>query len=152
MAEDEARLAQIERVLARLELTVREGWVGMDKQLDAFRREAESGQRDLSLRVQGLHSRLDAVDQRFTDLQARLTGMDSRLGTLDARLESRLAGIDDRLNTRLMGVEGQLSQLRSSLDHKAGNWVVSLWGATLAFLVAAATAIITYTLTHPPRP
>jgi hypothetical protein len=138
---DDARLAEIERTLTRLEQSVREGWALVDKRFDDFRREAERGQQELTLRVM---SRFGSIDQRFTDLQERLTGMEGRLEALDGRLDSRLAGIDDRLNTRLMGVEGRLSAIESRLDHKADKWTVNLWGATLAILIAAATAFIKF--------
>ena len=146
MAEDEARLVQIEHTLARLDQIVRDSWDQMAKQLGTSRQQTEGWQ-------EGMQVRLNTINQRFTDLQERLTGMEGRLGTLDDRLDTRLGGldarldtrlgeIDDRLNTRLMGVEGRLSAIESRLDSKAGNWTVNLWGATLALLVGAATAFL----------
>jgi chromosome segregation ATPase len=152
MAEDEDRLARIERTLAQLEQSMREGWALVEKQVEDFRRETERRQQDLSL---GLQGPLSGIGQHLTDLQERLTRLedrfsrldlrlDTRLEGLDTRLDTRLASIDDRLNTRLMGVEGRLSAIEGRLDHKAGNWVVSLWGATLAILIGAATAFIRF--------
>jgi hypothetical protein len=148
MTEDEDRLARIERTLAQLQQSVRDGFVEVYKQLDANRRDderqAEYIRREMNGQAQQQQVRLDDLHRRFSDLQERLTGMEGRIGTLDTRLDTRLQGLDDRLNTRFMGVEGRLSAIEQRLDHKAGNWTVNLWGATLAILIAAATAIIKF--------
>jgi predicted nucleic acid-binding Zn-ribbon protein len=136
MPEAEDRLGSIETLLNRLQQNVDAGFIGMDKRVDQL-------SRDLSLHVATLHTRLDDLNRRFTDLQGRLTSVEGRLSTMDTRLDTRLQGLDDRLDTRLMGVEGRLSVIEQRLDHKAGNATVNLWGATLAMLIAAATALVT---------
>jgi chromosome segregation ATPase len=146
MAEDEDRLARIERTLSQLQQGVRDGFVEVYKQLDSFRRDDERQsqhlQREMNTQANQLQVRLDDLHRRFTDLQERLTGVDGRIGSMDARLDTRLQGLDDRLNTRFMGVEGRLSGIEQRLDHKAGNWTVNLWGATLAILIGPATALV----------
>jgi chromosome segregation ATPase len=146
MAEDEDRLARIERTLSQLQQSVRDGFVEVYKQLDSIRRDDERQsqhlQREMTSHAHQLQVRLDDLHRRFTDLQERLTGVEGRIGTVDARLDTRLQGLDDRLNTRFMGVEGRLSGIEQRLDHKAGNWTVNLWGATLAILIGAATALV----------
>jgi hypothetical protein len=88
-------------------------------------------------------------ETRFEQLEKRMVegfaGIHKRLDDLQARmgsLEARMGSLDDRVETRLMGVEGRLTTIEGRLDHKAGNWVVSLWGATLAMLIGAATALV----------
>jgi chromosome segregation ATPase len=146
MTEDEDRLTRMERTLLQLQQSVRDGFVEVYKQLDTFRRDderqSEQLQRAMGSQAHQLEVRLDDLHRRFTDLQERLTGVDGRLGTVDTRLDTRLQGLDDRLNTRFMGVEGRLSAIEQRLDHKAGNWTVNLWGATLAILIGAATALV----------
>jgi chromosome segregation ATPase len=146
MAEDEDRLARIDRTLYQLQQSVRDGFVEVYKQLDSIRRDDERQsqqlQREMSSQATQLHVRLDDLHRRFTDLQERLTGVEGRIGTVDTRLDTRLQGLDDRLNTRFMGVEGRLSAIEQRLDHKAGNWTVNLWGTTLAILIGAATALV----------
>jgi hypothetical protein len=146
MAEEEDRLTRIERTLLQLQQSVRDGFVEVYKQLESSRREDERQtdqlRQSISSQAHQLEVRLDDLHRRFTDLQERLTGMDGRLGTVDTRLDTRLQGLDDRLDTRFMGVEGRLSAIEQRLDHKAGNWTVNLWGATLAILIGAATALV----------
>jgi hypothetical protein len=72
-------------------------------------------------------------DERMTDdiLQDTFHRFELRLERLDTKLDSlekRLASLEGRLDTRFDGLE-------SRLNTKAGNWVVSLWGTTLAILM-----------------
>ena len=59
-------------------------------------------------------------------LALRLERFDVRLDALDKRVSDGFA----QINTRLEGMENRLNT-------KAGNWTVSLWGATLAIIMAA---------------
>ncbi len=99
MAEDEDRLAQIERGLARLQQVVGDGFLGVDKQLEFDRREQERLyqhlQHGMATHTEHLHGRLDDLHPRFTDLQARLTGVEGRLGTMESRIETRLQAIEN---------------------------------------------------------
>ena len=67
-------------------------------------------------------------DEEFRDsfhrFELRLERFDTKLDNL----EKRLASLEGRLDTRFDGLE-------TRLNTKAGNWVVSLWGATLAVLI-----------------
>jgi hypothetical protein len=66
----------------------------------------------------------DDVRDTWHRFELRLERMDSKLDSL----EKRLASLEGRLDTRFDGLENRLNT-------KAGNWVVSLWGATLAILM-----------------
>jgi hypothetical protein len=62
------------------------------------------------------------------------------------RFELRLERLDtklDHLEKSLADSRGEMRAMRegleSRLNSKAGNWVVSLWGATLAVLIALLT-------------
>jgi hypothetical protein len=66
----------------------------------------------------------DDLRDTFHRLELRLERMDTKLDSL----EKRLASLEGRLDTRFDGLE-------SRVNTKAGNWVVSLWGATLAILI-----------------
>jgi chaperonin cofactor prefoldin len=75
------------------------------------------------------------VELRLERLDARFEGIDKRMAALEGRfdgLERRLTSLETQLNTRLEGLEARLHS-------KAGNWVFSLWGATLAVLIALLT-------------
>jgi hypothetical protein len=63
------------------------------------------------------------VELRLERLDTKLDAQEKRLASLESRMESRFNSVDSRL------------------DGKAGNGVVSLWGATLAMLIAAAFAL-----------
>jgi hypothetical protein len=76
----------------------------------------------------------DAIDE---DVRDRFNRLELRLERLDAtisQLEKRLSDGFGQMNARLEGIENRLA-------HKADNWVVSLWGATLAMLSAGAFAL-----------
>ena len=62
------------------------------------------------------------------------------------RFELRLERLDtkmDHLEKALADTRGEMRAMREGLEtrlnSKAGNWVVSLWGATLAVLIALLT-------------
>lgn len=69
------------------------------------------------------------TDDEFRDIFHRLDLRLERLDTKMDALEKRLASLDGGLGARF-------DTLDARLDGKAGNWVVSLWGATLAVLIA----------------
>jgi len=72
------------------------------------------------------------TDEEFRDtfhrFELRLERLDTKMDQLEKRLSDGFAVV----NTRLEGIE-------TRLNTKAGNWVVSLWGATLAGLIALLT-------------
>jgi hypothetical protein len=72
------------------------------------------------------------TDDEFRDIFHRFELRLERLDTKLDHLEKSLA--DSRGEMRAMR-EG----LESRINSKAGNWVVSLWGATLAVLIALLT-------------
>jgi chaperonin cofactor prefoldin len=62
------------------------------------------------------------------------------------RVELRLERLDtkmDNLEKSLADARGEMRTMREGLENrlnsKAGNWVVSLWGATLAVLIGLLT-------------
>jgi hypothetical protein len=63
------------------------------------------------------------MDLRLERLDTKMDGLEKRLASMESRFEVCFAAIETRL------------------DGKAGNWVVSLWGATLAMLIGAAFAL-----------
>jgi hypothetical protein len=69
------------------------------------------------------------TDEQLTDhfhrMELRLERLDTKLDQLEKRLSDGFAVV----NTRLEGLE-------TRLNTKAGNWVVSLWGATQGVLIA----------------
>jgi hypothetical protein len=81
------------------------------------------------------------------DLCGGMTMQDDEIRELFHRFELRL----ERLDTKMDNLEksfadlrsemrGRMNALETRLDNKAGNWVVSFWGTTLAMLIAAAFA------------
>jgi hypothetical protein len=72
------------------------------------------------------------TDDEFRDIFHRIELRLERLDTKLDHLEKSLA--DSRSEMRAMR-EG----LETRIHSKAGNWVVSLWGATLAVLIALLT-------------
>jgi len=58
------------------------------------------------------------VELRLERLDTRFDGLEKSLADLRTEMRTKLEGLETRVNT------------------KAGNWVVSLWGATLAVLIA----------------
>ena len=68
------------------------------------------------------------TDEKWRDMFHRL---DLRLEHLDTKLdtiEKAFADLRSEMRIRFEGLE-------TRLNTKAGNWVVSLWGATLAILM-----------------
>jgi chaperonin cofactor prefoldin len=61
------------------------------------------------------------VELRIERLDARFDALEKTVGDVRAEIRTRLEGVESRINT------------------KASNWVVSLWGATLAVLIALLT-------------
>jgi hypothetical protein len=61
--------------------------------------------------------RLDRIDLKLDALEKRLTSLEQRFASFEDRQDVRFDWLEHRLNT------------------KAGNWTVSLWGATLAILI-----------------
>jgi hypothetical protein len=60
--------------------------------------------------------------------------MDLRLERLDTKvdnLEKTVADVRSEFRSRFEGIENRLNS-------KAGNWVVTFWGSTLAILIGAA--------------
>jgi hypothetical protein len=55
------------------------------------------------------------------------------------RVDTRLDGLEKRLTEGLAQIHTRLEGLESRVNTKAGNWVVSLWGATLAVLIGLLT-------------
>jgi hypothetical protein len=74
-------------------------------------------------------------DEEFRELVHRLDLQLEHLGAKMDNFEKRLAPMQSWFKTRFASIE-------SGLDGKAGNLVVSLWGATLAMLIAAAFALM----------
>jgi hypothetical protein len=61
------------------------------------------------------------VELRLERLDTRFDGLEKSLADLRTEMRTKLEGLETRVNT------------------KAGNWVVSLWGATLAILITLLT-------------
>jgi hypothetical protein len=57
------------------------------------------------------------------------------------RLETKMDNVEKRLASMQSWFETRFAALESRLDGEAGNFVVSLWGAILAMLIAAAFAL-----------
>lgn len=63
--------------------------------------------------------------ETFHRFELRLERMDTKLDNL----EKHLASLESRMDARFEGLE-------TRLNSKAGNWVVSLWGASLGIFMA----------------
>jgi hypothetical protein len=72
------------------------------------------------------------TDDEFRDTFHRFELRLERLDTKMDNLEKSFADLRTEFRTRI-------GDLEKRLDGKAGNWVVSLWGATLAVLIALLT-------------
>ena len=59
------------------------------------------------------------------------------------RFEARLDAFEKSLADFRVEVRGRLDGLETRLAAKADSWVVSVWGGTLAGLIAVAAAIVT---------
>jgi anti-sigma-K factor RskA len=73
-------------------------------------------------------------DEEFRDLFHRMELRLERLDTKVENLEKGFADLRSEMRTRFSSID-------TRLDGKAGNWLASLWGATLAMLIAAAFAL-----------
>ncbi len=65
--------------------------------------------------------RIERLDARFDALEKRMASVEGRIESLERTITTRFEGLETRINT------------------KASNWVVSLWGATLAVLIPLLT-------------
>jgi hypothetical protein len=72
----------------------------------------------------------DEIRDLFHRMELRLEQLDTKMDNI----EKRVASMESRFESRFNSIDARL-------DGKAGNWVVSLWGATLAMLIAAAFAL-----------
>jgi hypothetical protein len=75
------------------------------------------------------------TDDETRDLFHRMELRLERLDTKVDNLEKSVADLRSEMRTRFLNID-------TRLDGKAGNWVVSLWGATLAMLIGAAFALV----------
>jgi hypothetical protein len=72
---------------------------------------------------------------RFTAIEGRLTAIEDHLHRFELRLEcpgANQANTDRRLGDLQADMRARLEGLKNRVNTKAGNWVVSLWGAILA--------------------
>ena len=79
----------------------------------------------------------DEFRELFHRMELRFERLDGRLDRLDMRvdnLEKTISDVRTEFRTRLEGIENRLNS-------KAGNWVVTFWGSTLAILIGAAFAL-----------
>jgi hypothetical protein len=60
--------------------------------------------------------------------------VEQRLDAKGDNVEKAIADVRSELRTRFEGIENRLNS-------KAGNWVVTFWGSTLAILIGAAFAL-----------
>lgn len=72
------------------------------------------------------------TDEELRELVHRVELRLERLDTRFDALEKSLADVRTEMRAKLEGLE-------SRVNTKAGNWVVSLWGATLAVLIGLLT-------------
>jgi hypothetical protein len=72
----------------------------------------------------------DEIRELFHRMELRLERLDTKVDSL----EKTVADVRTELRTRFEGIE-------SRLNSKAGNWVVTFWGSTLAILIGAAFAL-----------
>jgi hypothetical protein len=72
----------------------------------------------------------DEIRELFHRMELRLERLDTKVDSL----EKTVADVCTELRTRFEGIE-------SRLNSKAGNWVVTFWGSTLAILIGAAFAL-----------
>jgi hypothetical protein len=70
----------------------------------------------------------DETRELFHRVELRLERLDTKMDTL----EKALADVRAEMRAKFEGLE-------TRVNSKAGNWVVSLWGATLAVLIALLT-------------
>jgi hypothetical protein len=73
-------------------------------------------------------------DEEFRALFHRLDLRLERVDTKVENLEKTVADVRAEFRTRFEGIDHRLNT-------KAGNWVVTFWGSTLAILIGAAFAL-----------
>ena len=79
----------------------------------------------------------EEIRELFHRMEVRFERLDGRMDRLDARidhLDKTVADVRTEFRTRFEGLENRLNT-------KAGNWVVTFWGSTLAILIGAAFAL-----------
>jgi hypothetical protein len=79
----------------------------------------------------------DEIRELFHRIELRFERLDGRMDRLDTRidnLEKAVAAVRSEFRARFEGIENRLNS-------KAGNWVVTFWGSTLAILIGAAFAL-----------
>jgi DNA repair ATPase RecN len=97
--------------------------------------ESEMTLTELSRQLQDLSAR---QDMRLTAIEGRLTAIEDHLHRFEPRLErldANQANTDKRLGDLQAEMRARLEGLENRVNTRAGNWVVSLWGATLAVLI-----------------
>ncbi len=72
----------------------------------------------------------DEIRELFHRMQLRLERLDTKVDGL----EKAVADVRSEIRARFEG-------LKSRLNTKAGNWVVTFWGSTLAILIGGAFAL-----------
>jgi chromosome segregation ATPase len=106
-------IMQRKGAMAEYELTL----AGMSRQLQEMSGRLDARLSTIEGRLGGIEDQLHRFELRLERLDANQANADKRLGDLQGEMRAKLEGLENRVNT------------------KAGNWVVSLWGATLAFLI-----------------
>ena len=79
----------------------------------------------------------EEIRELFHRIESRFERLDGRMDRFDTRidnLEKAVADTRTEFRTRFEGIENRLNT-------KAGNWVVTFWGSTLAILIGAAFAL-----------
>jgi hypothetical protein len=74
-----------------------------------------------------------------TELRDLFHGLTARM----ERFETRMDALEKSLADFRVEVRGRFEGLESRLALKADAWTVSIWGGTLAGLIAVATAVAT---------
>ena len=80
-------------------------------------------------------------DGEFRELFHR---MELRLERVDVKVDSLEKGVADLrtdMRERFSSIEARLTSIDNRIDNKASKLTVSLWGSTLALLIAAAFAL-----------
>jgi uncharacterized protein YlxW (UPF0749 family) len=72
----------------------------------------------------------DELRELFHRMELRLERLDTKVDNL----EKTVADVRSEMRARFEGIENRLNS-------KAGNWVVTFWGSTLAILIGAAFAL-----------
>jgi hypothetical protein len=79
----------------------------------------------------------DEIRELFHRMELRFEHLDGRMDRLDTRIDNLEKAVADvRAEFR-----GRFEVIENRLNSKAGNWVVTFWGATLAMLIGPAFAL-----------